>query len=105
MAADFGRGHAKPAAETAALAASVQLTTDTMTSSRSASPQTPSGTWLRSHVQRQPAHEVGEVVGRRVDLKANCVGSEESARPARPPERYLPLILFQGADRGRWNHI
>jgi hypothetical protein len=52
-------------------------------------------TRLRSRGQRQPAREVAEFVDRPVELKANRVGSEGSARPACPRERCRPLILSE----------
>jgi hypothetical protein len=42
--------------------------------------------------QGQRAQEVGEVVGKRVELESDGVGPEGRARQPRPPDRVLPLL-------------
>ena len=49
--------------------------------------------------QRQRPHEVGEIVGQRVQLETHRIGGERAARQARPLDRVLasfdPLSLLK----------
>ena len=52
---------------------------------------------LRGLRHRQRPHEVAEIIGQRVELEADGVGSEGAARQAGPLDRALAFVLLSGA--------